>query len=287
MLNAFTVDVEEYFQVHNFEHQVDRSRWSEFPARLEAPVHRLLDLLARHEARGTFFILAWDKSLAPLVRAIQAAGHEVASHGTTHRLVYEQTPAEFRDDVRVSKERLEDWCGARVRGYRAPSYSIVERSRWALDILAELGFVYDSSIYPIRRQRYGIPSAPRVPYRLPGGLVEFPLPTWRVGAWNVPAAAGAYLRIWPTWVTRRALSQLNAAGQPAAVNVHPWELDPEQPRMTGGAFGGITHYFNLGRTEERLARLLREFDFDSMAAVLAVQGFLDGDQAASAPDRAG
>jgi polysaccharide deacetylase family protein (PEP-CTERM system associated) len=287
IVNAFSVDVEEYFQVENFAARVQRDQWERFDSRLDAVVDRLLEMLAARATHGTFFVLAWHaERLRPLVRRIHQAGHEIASHGCSHRLVYEQTPAEFRDEVRRSKRLLEDMTGSAVLGYRAPSYSITERSLWALDILREEGFAYDSSVYPMRRKRYGIPDAPRHPHRRAGGLIEFPLTTWRVAGLNVPAASGGYLRILPLGASLRAIGQLNAAGHPAVVNVHPWELDPEQPRLGGGYLGGFTHYANLRGTASRLAALLDRFPFTTLWQTLVSQGLVSPPQAGECAQRA-
>jgi polysaccharide deacetylase family protein (PEP-CTERM system associated) len=275
-LNAFTVDVEEYFQVHNFESRIRRDQWSSYESRLGRGVDRLLELLDRHGTRATFFVLTWHaEHWRPIVRTIHRAGHEVASHGCEHRLVYQQTAAEFAEDVRRSKALLEDTVGEPVIGYRAPSYSVTARSMWALAELHAAGFLYDSSIYPMKRGRYGVPHAPRHPHRRPEGIVEFPLPTWRVLGRNVPAAAGAYLRVFPLALSFRALRQLNGADHPAALNVHPWELDPEQPRVRGGHLGGVTHYLNLHRTADRLDELLSTFRFGTMRDSLTDAGYLD------------
>lgn len=280
MLNAFTVDVEEYFQVHNFEDRIRRDSWPERESRLAGALDRLLALLERHRVRGTFFILCWDDArMRPFVRAIRDAGHELASHGSSHRLVYDQDPATFRAEVERSKAYLEEVSGQPVLGYRAPSYSVTGRSLWALAELARAGFRYDSSIYPMRRRRYGIPGAPRHPHRRPEGLVEFPLTTWRCGRLNVPAASGAYLRLLPLAISVRAIRQHNAAGHPAVVNVHPWELDPAQPRVSGGYLGGLTHYWNLHRTEARLDALLGRFPFTTMRECLERAGWLGADGA--------
>lgn len=284
MLNAFTVDVEDYFQVENFAHAIARRDWERFASRIVPNTRRILDLLARHGVHGTFFILTWNAERIPdLVREIQAAGHEIAAHGHEHRLVYEQTPAEFTADIVKSRELLVGLTGAPVLGYRAPSYSITAASRWAFARLAAAGFTYDSSVYPIRRRRYGIPSAPRHPYPI-DGLVEFPMTTLRVGRINIPAASGGYLRLFPLAVSRAAIAQLNRAGHPAVVNVHPWELDPEQPRIGGGHLGGVTHYANLAQTAARLSALLREFRFGPMRDALAGAGHA---LAASPPPPAG
>jgi len=272
MLNAFTVDVEDYFQVENFAHAITRQDWERFESRIVPNTRRVLDLLARHGVRGTFFILTWNAERIPdLVREIQGAGHEIAAHGHEHRLVYEQTPDEFTADIEQSRRVLAGLTGAPVLGYRAPSYSITAASRWAFARLVAAGFVYDSSVYPIRRRRYGIPSAPRHPFSI-DGLVEFPMTTLRVGRVNIPAASGGYLRLLPLGISRAAIAQQNRAGHPAVVNVHPWELDSEQPRIGGGHLGGFTHYANLTQTAARLSALLREFRFGTMRDALALAG---------------
>jgi polysaccharide deacetylase family protein (PEP-CTERM system associated) len=286
-LNAFTVDVEDYFQVENFASQIDRGTWERYPSRIEANTDRVLTLLGRHEVRATFFILSWNAKRFPqLVRAIAGAGHEIASHGYGHQLVYEQEPAEFARDITRAKIELERLAGAPVLGYRAPSYSITAQSRWAFGHLLAAGYRYDSSVYPIRRRRYGIPGAPRFPHRVAEGLVEFPMTTWRVAGVNLPAASGGYLRILPLAVSIAAVSQLNHAGHPAVVNVHPWELDPEQPRIGGGHLGGFTHYANLHTTSDRLTALLDRFRFGTMRQTLEHAGFtLEGSAIADAPAR--
>ncbi len=275
MLNAFSIDVEEHFQVHNFDARIGPEKWSNHESRLERSIDRILRLLERHQVQATFFVLCWNaERLRPIVQRIHAAGHEIGSHGCMHRLIYEQSPAEFRSDVLESKQFLEEVIGEPVIGYRAPSYSITARSLWALGELRAAGFLYDSSIYPMRRRRYGIPTAPRHPHRRPEGMVEFPLATWRLGGINIPAASGAYLRLLPPWVSRRAIHQLNAAGHPAVANIHPWELDPEQPRLEGGQFGGLTHYANLHLTERRLDQLLGKFRFGTLRQCLESAGLL-------------
>jgi polysaccharide deacetylase family protein (PEP-CTERM system associated) len=277
-LNAFTVDVEDYFQVENFARQIDRASWDHYPSRVTANTRRVMALLERHGVRATFFILTWNAERHPeLVREIAAHGHEVASHGYSHRLVYEQEPSEFAIDVARARAELERLAETRILGYRAPSYSITDRSRWAFAQLKAAGYRYDSSIYPIHRRRYGIAGAPRFPHRLAEGLIEFPMTTLRVARVNLPAASGGYLRILPLAVSIAAVAQLNRAGHPAVVNVHPWELDPEQPRLKGGTFGGFTHYANLAGTADRLAALLGRFRFGTMRAALESAGFALGD----------
>jgi polysaccharide deacetylase family protein (PEP-CTERM system associated) len=273
MINAFTVDVEDYYQVENFASVIDRAEWERFDSRILANTRRVLDLLARHQVTATFFILTWNAERLPeLVHAIHSAGHEVASHGRGHHLVYEQEPDGFQADIESARSLLEELTGGPVLGYRAPSYSITSGNLWAFDRIRSAGYLYDSSVYPIRRGRYGIADAPRHPYTT-AGLVEFPMTTLRVAGFNLPAASGGYLRLFPLWVSRAAIAQLNRAGHPAVVNVHPWELDPEQPRIGGGHFGGFTHYANLDRTEARLDTLLRQFRFGTMRESLRDAGF--------------
>ncbi len=279
MLAAFSTDVEDYFQAEALRHLCPREHWDRLPDRTEANVDRLLELLAARGVCGTFFVLGWTAERHPeMVRRIAGAGHEIASHGYAHELIYRQSPEEFRADVARARKLLQDLSGQPVLGYRAPSYTVVERTRWALPILAAEGHAYDSSIFPIRRRRYGIPGSPRWPHRLPlpggGHLVEFPLPTVRILGQNVPATGGAYLRLLPLGFQRRAVAGLLRAGRPLVVNVHPWELDPEQPRLPVGARTRWTHYHNLGRTRERLEELLALGRFGSQAEVLRCQGLL-------------
>jgi polysaccharide deacetylase family protein (PEP-CTERM system associated) len=272
VLNALTVDVEDYYHVSGFERCVRREQWDDFEPRVEDSTRRLLDLLAAAGVRGTFFILGWVAERRPgLVRAIRAAGHEVGCHSHAHRLVYEQTPAEFRADLRRARGVLRDTLGEDVVAYRAPSFSITSRSLWALDVLAEEGVRIDSSIYPTHHDRYGIPGTPLEPHpleRAAGTVWEFPPPVWRVCGYPLPVGGGGYFRLYPYALTRHALRAVNAAGRPFAVYVHPWELDPGQPRLRPGRVAAFRHYVNLRRTGARLERLLRDFAFDTMSAAL-------------------
>lgn len=275
MRNALTVDVEDYFHVAAFARQIDPAIWDRFPLRVERNTHRLLDLFAEREVRATFFVLGWVAERCPgLVRVIIDRGHEVACHGYSHQLIYEQTPAVFREETIRAKACLEDQAQRPVLGYRAASYSITKRSLWALDILAELGFAYDSSIFPVHHDRYGIPGSPRWPYRLDtsrdGSLIEFPPSTLAVGGHRLPVAGGGYFRIYPYQLTRFALSRINRIeGQPFIFYLHPWEIDPEQPRIRAGWLSTFRHYTNLNRCEARLRRLLRDFLFVPARDVLA------------------
>lgn len=276
MLNAFSVDVEDYFQVGAFEGTVRRDDWDRLEHRVEPNTRRLLDLLERHQARATFFVLGWVAERWPgLVRDIQAAGHELGTHGYDHRRVTYLTPESFRLDVRHAKEIIEDIAGVPVIGYRAPSYSIVRETLWAIDVLAEEGFRYDSSIFPIVHDRYGIPGYPRFPRRVRGSngsaLHEFPISTVRVAGVNLPFVGGGYLRHFPLSFVLWGMRRLNGGdGQPAIVYIHPWEIDPGQPRQPVGWLTRIRHYRNLDRTEERLECLLRDFRFTTVRKVLGL-----------------
>jgi polysaccharide deacetylase family protein (PEP-CTERM system associated) len=282
MKNAFTVDVEDYFQVEGFAQVIDRSSWDGFRTRVRANIATLLEMLARRGVRATFFVLGWVARKHPeIVREIAAAGHEVASHGMSHKLVYTQTPAEFQRETRDSRALLEDLCRKPVVGYRAATYSITRRSLWALDILCEEGFIYDSSIFPMRHDRYGIPDAEPRPHVLttPGGgrLVEFPISVLRYGGAKFPVAGGGYFRLFPYWFVHWALCRLNRQQQEFVFYVHPWEVDPDQPRVHAASAGSrFRHYLNLDRCAQRLDRLLNDFEFDTMHEVLALRNLLPG-----------
>jgi polysaccharide deacetylase family protein (PEP-CTERM system associated) len=274
IVNAMSIDVEDYFHVSVFDGIVPRSEWDRMESRVVANTTRLLDLFDEFGVRSTFFVLGWVGEQHPsLVQLIARRGHEVASHGYAHRLIYDQTPAAFREDVRRAKQLLEDASGRRVLGYRAPSYSITPRSLWALDVLLEEGYEYDSSIFPIRHDRYGIPVSGRRPYmihREAGTLVEVPGSTTQLGPANLPVAGGGYFRILPYWWTRWGISRLNRVERrPAIFYLHPWELDPGQPRLTASRLGQFRHYRNLEDTEARLRQLLTDFRFDTMESVVA------------------
>ena len=265
----FTVDVEEHFQVSAFENRIPRSSWDSYPSRVAANIDRLLELLGAARARATFFVLGMVAERTPsVVQAIVAAGHEVASHGWEHARVTELSPEEFRSSVRRSKQLLEQMTGAAVLGYRAPSYSIVAGREWALDVLAEEGYRYDSSLFPVRRPGYGYAGAPRDPHwldRPAGRLAELPPATWRVLGANFPAAGGAYFRIFPYRLVRAALRQCERRGVPGVFYVHPWEVDPDQPRLPVSLSARLRHYTGLRRTIPRLQRLLAEFQFTAIA----------------------
>jgi polysaccharide deacetylase family protein (PEP-CTERM system associated) len=277
-LHALTVDVEEYFQVEALAGVVDRGDWPRLQSRVVRSTERVLELFARVGVRGTFFTLGWVARRQPaLVRRIVAAGHELGCHGDEHRMITEQSRRAFRRDIAAAKATLEDAGGVCVVGYRAPTFSVVSRTRWALDELREAGFLYDSSIYPIRHDRYGIPDAPRGAHAIEqgsgAGLVELPLTTTSVLGWNLPAGGGGYLRLLPLgynlWALRRA-----ARERPVVVYFHPWELDPGQPRFALPWHRALRAYAGLGRMEKRVEALLRAFSFAPARSALEALGLL-------------
>lgn len=276
MLNAFTVDVEDYFQVTSFERVVTRRQWDGYESRVEANTHRLLNLLARHSVHGTFFVLGWIAEKFPrLVQDIVAAGHEAACHSYWHRLIYDQSPHDFREDLRRAKLTIENAAGYRITAFRAPSFSITRRSLWALAILAEEGFTIDSSIFPTNHDRYGIPGAETRLHQIETGagpIWEFPLAIARWGNWSLPVSGGGYFRLYPFEFTRKCLAGLNRNLQPFSFYVHPWEIDPEQPQISAaGWLSRWRHSVNLSSTMHKLDRLLARFQFGTMSEVIAQQ----------------
>ncbi len=268
------MDVEEHFQVSAFEPFVPRESWDRLQSRVAGNVSALLELLARHEARATFFVLGWVAERQPeMVKAIAGAGHEVASHGWDHRRVTDQTPDEFRTSVRRTKAALEALTGAPVLGFRAPSFSIVPGREWALDVLVEEGYRYDSSLFPVRRPGYGYAAGQRDPHWLerPGGrLAEIPPATWRVAGVNLPAAGGAYFRLFPYGLVRAALKDCERRAVSGTFYIHPWEVDPAQPRVEAPWLTRVRHYTGLSRTAQRLDRLLSAFRFTAIGPGLGV-----------------
>jgi len=273
LTNALTIDVEDYFHVSGFETCVDRRNWDDFESRVVPNTHKILDILAASGVRATFFILGWAAERHPdLVRQIQRADHEIGSHSYWHRLIYQQTPEEFRDDLCRARDVIEQITGEPVTAYRAPSFSITQQSLWALDVLVEEGFLYDSSIYPVLHDRYGIAGTPLVPHwlaRPAGAIWEFPAAVYRRCGCSLPIGGGGYFRLYPYALTRQGLEAINAEGRPFTVYIHPWELDPDQPRLRPGRLRAFRHYVNLHRTEERLKQLLRDFRFGSMGELFA------------------
>ena len=275
--NALTVDVEDYFHVSAFAKSIDRKDWGKIPLRVVDNTRRLLQLFADSEVKATFFVLGWVAEREPeLVRDIAAEGHEVACHGYSHQLVYNQSPEVFREETIRSKSLLEDIIQAPVNGYRAASYSITDRSLWAIDVLCEAGFTYDSSIFPVRHDRYGIPGSPEYPYRLdsPNGqaLTEFPLSTANILGYRLPVAGGGYFRLYPYRLTKLGLSQINRLGRPFIFYMHPWEIDPGQPRIVAHWFSMFRHYNNLKKFEPRLQNLMNDFRFGRVDGVLRDKG---------------
>ena len=284
MRNALTIDVEEHFQAHAYEKLIDRSTWDRLPSRVVRNTERVLQVLADHGTHATFFVLGWVAERHPeLVRAIAGAGHEVGSHGYAHQLLYRQSPSDFADDLERSLAAIRQALGGgdRPLGYRAPGFSLTDETLWALDILRAHGIAYDSSLQPLDMRggsalrggkRVGVAGASRFAARVGGGLWEFPVSTVRLAGRNWPVAGGGYFRLFPLWVTRRAIRRINAEGQPAIVYLHPWELDPGEPRVAQApTLSSLRHRVNLGRTESRLRRLLGAGEFGPLRDVFAEQ----------------
>ena len=266
MQNIMTIDVEDYFHVSGLASVIDKARWDQYPCYVAENTLKLLAIFAKHRTKVTFFVLGWVAERYPeIVEAMSRDGHEVASHGYGHQLVYEIGPEAFYQDVTKAKHLLEDITGQAILGYRAPSASVTRNSFWALDILYDTGHQYDASIYPIVHDRYGIPDAPRFPHILQTergrSLWEVPFSTLRVGQQNVPIAGGGYFRMFPYAYTRWGIKTLNNERQPAVVYIHPWEIHQDQPRHCPGMLNRFRHYVNLSQTEKRLHALLRHFEF--------------------------
>lgn len=268
LVNAMTVDVEDYFQVSAFEAHVDKAQWQTLPRRVEDNTLRILDLFAQHRVKGTFFTLGWIAERYPsLVKKIVAAGHEIASHGWEHVRVCTQTPAEFRRDIERTRKLLQDLSGEPVLGYRAASYSIGASESWAWEQLAQAGYRYSSSIVPIRHDLYGIPDAPRFAFStVDGQLLEIPITTVPIAGRNINCGGGGWFRLFPYAFSRWALSRVNTVdGQAGIFYFHPWEIDPQQPRPQGlGIRTRFRHYLNLEHTYGRLQRLLKDFHWGRM-----------------------
>jgi polysaccharide deacetylase family protein (PEP-CTERM system associated) len=263
--NYLTIDVEDYYQVSAFEKLCGIEKWGDYPSRVVANTERVLSILERHGVKATFFVLGWTAEKFPgLVRKIDQQGHELACHSFNHRLVYNLSPREFRDDTSLAKDLIEQAAGKRIRGYRAPSYSINSKNMWAFEILEELGFEFDSSIFPIYHDRYGDPGAPRFRHQILGHrITEYPISTIQSGKIRIPVGGGGYFRLYPYWFSRWCLKIINQREkQPFVFYLHPWELDVQQPRMINGSAGArFRHYVNLGKTGSRFERLLKDFSF--------------------------
>ena len=271
-LHAMSVDVEDYFHVAALSSVIRPEQWNSLPTRVEQNTERLLELFAEHDVKATFFVLGWVAERFPdLITKLSAQGHEIASHGYSHQLVYNQTPETFREETYRSKHLLEDITGNAVQGYRAASYSITKDSLWALDILSEAGFTWDSSIFPIRHDRYGIPDSPSAPYSIEtdnGNIIrEFPLTTAHVAGMSIPAAGGGYFRQFPYPVFKYLFRNASGFGQrPQMFYLHPWEIDPDQPRFRNASWvSRFRHYTNLDRCYGRLEQLLQDFRFGTVS----------------------
>jgi polysaccharide deacetylase family protein (PEP-CTERM system associated) len=273
MRNALTVDLEDYYQVGAYSRDIAEEQWGVYEDRVERNTDLLLEWFANAGHKATFFTLGWVAEHHPhIIRRIAEQGHEIACHSLRHRVVYEMSPADFRQDTRRAKELLEDASGTRVQGYRAPSFSIIEKSLWAFKVLAELGFRYDSSIFPVRHPNYGMPTASRSPFMVntaAGPVVEFPMPTLEFAGRRCPLAGGAYLRLLPYWYTRWGIQYLNTSEQrPVCVYLHPWEIDPGQPLLKGSLSAKLRHRLGLRGLSSKLRRLLQDFEFCPLAALV-------------------
>jgi polysaccharide deacetylase family protein (PEP-CTERM system associated) len=281
--NVLTVDVEDYFHVAALAKSIRPEDWDAISPRVSTNVHQLLDLFDEKGVKATHFVLGWVAERFPeLIREIDSRGHEVASHGYSHQLVYTQTPALFETETRDSKNLLEDIIGKPVQGYRAASYSITRKSLWALDILAELGFKYDSSIFPIAHDRYGITGSPKFPHVLQtpnkNTMVEYPLSTFQIMGQSIPVAGGGYFRLYPYWLSRFFYRKINQQLAPFVFYLHPWEIDPDQPRVKASLLSEFRHYNNLDKGYRRLSRLLTDFSFTTMQEKLDELEMFDGEK---------
>jgi polysaccharide deacetylase family protein (PEP-CTERM system associated) len=273
MLNALSVDVEDYFHVEAFSNSISPDSWVSRLPRVERNVALILEMFKKYNAKGTFFVLGWVAEHYPqIVRQIADAGHEIGCHSFSHKHILRQTPDQFRGDIRKARNLLMDLTQRPVLSYRAPSFSIVYRTLWALDILAEEGFVYDSSIFPVRHDLYGIPDADRFPHwhvtDRSQRIFEFPPSTIRIAGMNLGVGGGGYLRLIPYWFTRWALKRINGVEQqPAMIYFHPWELDPVQPRISAPLRSRLRHYTNLSIMQSKIERLLQDFSFSTVSDV--------------------
>jgi len=271
-IHCLSFDVEEHFQVSAFWSDARRQQWDKYESRVENNTRKLIELLAQHNTKATFFVLGWVAERYPgLVKLLVRQGHEIASHGYGHELITSQTPGVFRDDVRKAKGILEDICGKRVYGYRAPSFSITKDTKWAIPVLTEEGYLYDSSIFPVLHDRYGMPDATPTIHLLHGeaGCIwEVPPSTANILGTRLPVAGGGYFRLFPYPILRQLLKRIERAGHPLVMYLHPWELDPDQPKMQGSRLSMFRHYINLHKTEDRLRSLLEDFCFTSIREAL-------------------
>jgi polysaccharide deacetylase family protein (PEP-CTERM system associated) len=271
MLSALTVDVEDYFHTEAMSEVVPRDSWNQMELRVEKNTYRLLDLFERHGAHATLFFLGWIAERCPaLVAEAVKRGHEVGCHSYWHRRVHELSPKEFREDTLRAKGAIESAAGCAIYGYRAPGFSILQGMTWATDILKELGFTYDSSCHPIRHDHYNNPGAPRLPHLLPSGLLEIPISTWRIGKCNLPAGGGAYLRVLPLVYMKTGLKRVRSSGERLMIYLHPWEIDPDQPRLGASWKSRLRQYLGLTGMESRLEWLLRHHSFATVREAFAI-----------------
>jgi polysaccharide deacetylase family protein (PEP-CTERM system associated) len=271
--NLFSVDVEDYFHVSSFEDVIKRDDWDKYKSRIIPNILSLLGHLGNHEFKATFFVLGWVAEKFPeIVSLIHQNGHEIGCHSYDHRLIYDLSPNEFREDTHKCKAILEQIIGEPIFGYRAPSFSLVQRTVWAWAILSELGFKYSSSVYPIVHDRYGYPRAPRNPFVIKtdsgGRIWEIPMSTIRILGKNMPVAGGGYFRLLPYWFTKMAIRRLNRGNIPAVVYIHPWEIDHHQPKINARFISRLRHYTNLDTTESKLKSLLSDFEFTRISDFL-------------------
>ncbi|MBC3765755.1 XrtA system polysaccharide deacetylase [Neptunicella marina] len=272
-INAMTVDVEDFFQVSAFDNVISPDDWAQYQPRVADNTYRLMDLFDKYQVKATFFVLGWVAERFPqLVKEIQQRGHEVASHGYAHRRATEQTPEVFKQDVSRSKDHLEQLLGNAVQGYRAPSFSIGYSNEWAFETLVELGFDYSSSTYPVKHDLYGTPDWPRFAYRRPENITEIPIPTLKLMGKQMAIGGGGYFRLYPYWLSRTLIKQyLDAEQQPYSFYFHPWEIDPDQPRVQGASWkSNFRHYINLNKTFGKLEQLLIDFNWSTMKDVYGV-----------------
>ncbi len=265
-----TVDVEDYFQVSAFENTIAKSDWDNLSLRVETNTYRLLALFAEYNVKSTFFTLGWVAERCPdLIKAIVEQGHELASHGYSHQRATEMTKSQFCEDVAKSKKILEDISGQKIKGYRAPSFSVNDGNTWVYQVLVDLGFEYSSSTYPIEHDLYGVPTWPRFKYQRPEGIIEIPLPTIRKNSVNTGIGGGGYFRLYPYWLSKQRIDNyLKAEQQPYSFYFHPWEIDPDQPKVSGAPFKSkLRHYLNLSRMEGKIVQLLKDYQWDTMGNV--------------------
>ncbi len=274
MLNALTFDIEDYYQVEAFKDYIRYEEWSQYESRVVENTRKITKILDERHVKATFFILGWVAERFPdMVKSLTDNGHEIATHGYAHQMVYQQLPEVFEDDLTKSIALLEKISEEKVIGYRAPTYSIIEESFWAFDILIKHNLLYDSSIFPINHDRYGVPDSERFPHQIQGKngrtILEFPLSTLRFWKWNFPIAGGGYLRLFPYRILKLGIQWLNRQQQPGIIYLHPWELDPEQPRIPNIPYTTrLRHYINLHSTATKLHRLIRDFEFAPIRDVL-------------------